>query len=231
MAKTLFGALIVDMRNKLGGHVLSKNKGGSFIRRKVSPSQPRTGYQLLIRGILTSMARAWGGILIDAERLAWQSFADLHPVTDVFGQNVKLTGQQMFVRLNNVINFLGGVTIEVPPASLAVAAITDFDPAAAETSQTFVLADVMPATLAAGEHYVVWATPQVSPGINALNSRYTFISAVTVLTTGDLNIATAYLAKYPALSAGLKIGVGIRVQNNTTGASSPLVNKIITVGA
>jgi len=37
--KTLFGAIVVDGRGKLGGHVASKNRHGSYFRTKVSPSQ------------------------------------------------------------------------------------------------------------------------------------------------------------------------------------------------
>lgn len=231
MAKTLFGALIVDMRNKLGGHVLSKNRAGSFIRRKVSPSQPNTGAQALIRGIMSSMSRAWSGVLDNTERAAWVAFAALHPVTDQFGQNVILTGQQMFNRLNNVINFLGGTTIESPPASLAVAAITAFTPLAAEGAGTFTLDDVLPATVGANERYVVWATKGVSLGKDSIDSLYSYVAKFSALTTGDLNIASAYIAKYGVLDAGTKVGVGIRVQNIVTGASSPLLNKIITVAA
>lgn len=231
MAKTLFGALIVDARNKLGGHVLSKNKGGSFIRRKVSPTQPFTAAQRLIRGILTSLARAWGGVLTDAQRASWKAFADTHPITDVFGQAIKLTGEQMYVSLNNVIQFLGGTIIAVPPATLTVAAITDFGPLPAQTGQAFTLDTVLPATVAANERYVVWASPQNSPGKIALGAQMTFLQKFTVLTAGDLDIAAAYIAKYGALVAGKKIMVGIRVQNLATGASSPLVNKVVTVAA
>src|SRR3990170_23867 len=124
MAKTLFGALIVDMRNKLGGHVLSKNKGGSFIRRKVSPAQPRTAAQRVVRALITQFSRAWAGVLDDGERAAWSAFAAGHPVTDQFGQTVQLTGEQMYVRLNTVILFHGGTAIDSPPANLSVAAIT-----------------------------------------------------------------------------------------------------------
>lgn len=231
MAKTLFGALIVDMRNKLGGHVLSKNKGGSFIRRKVSPIQPFTAPQRLIRGILTQLARSWGGTLIDSERAAWKAFADAHPVTDVFGQNVKLTGEQMFVRLNTVSLFLGGVTATIPPASLVVAAITGFTVVASEATNTITLSVITPTPLAAEERYVAWATPQNGPGKNQLDSQFTYITKGATTAALIAAITAAYLAKYADLVAGQKIGVGLRVQNILTGASSPLVNQIITIGA
>jgi hypothetical protein len=308
MAKSLFGALIVDMRNKLGGHVLSKNKAGSFIRRKVSPSQPQTGAQSKIRSIMTELSRAWGGVLNDGQRAAWKAFGDLHPVTDVFGQAVKLTGEQMYCRLNNVILFLGGVRIDDPPLSLDVSSITDFTPAATETGPTFELAGVSPGSLATNELYVVWATKQVGVGKNSIASLYAFVTSrsalaliaatiaapatgavrtsnITTFTTtaphglvaGDIaviegvtdasfngvylvasapttttftvvnpgtngtsgngtvsgsdSIVAEYNAKYGTLQSGTRIGIGIRVQNVATGASSPLVTKNITVGA
>jgi hypothetical protein len=176
MAKTLFGALIVDARNKLGGHVLSKNKGGSFIRRKVSPTQPMSTAQRKIRAIVTQLARAWGGVLDDTKRQVWKDFSSQHPVTDVFGQNVILTGMQMYVRLNAVIMFLGAAIIDMPPDSLEVSAITDLEPSATETGPTFELAGVVPAALEPNELYVIWATKQVGVGKNALASLLTYIT-------------------------------------------------------
>src|SRR3990170_1010056 len=196
MAKTLFGALIVDMRNKLGGHVLSKNRGGSFIRRKVSPAQPRTSYQRVVRALVTQFSRAWSGVLGDAERSAWTAFAAGHPTTDQFGQTVQLTGEQMYVRLNTVIVFHGGTAIDDPPPDLSVAAITDFTPSATETGPTFLLDTVLPATILADERYVVWATAGMSVGRNSLDSFYRYVGTFATLTTGDLDIETAYLAKF-----------------------------------
>jgi hypothetical protein len=308
MAKTLMGAIVVDLRNKLGGHVFSKNKAGSFVRRKVSPTQPFTAAQRLIRGIMTELSRAWGDVLSDAQRAAWKAFGDLHPVTDTFGQAVKLTGEQMYCKLNNVILFLGGTRIDDPPLSLDVTSITALTPTATETGPTFELAGVAPATLQANELYVIWATKQVGVGKNSIASLFAFVttraaldfvaatidaaptgavrvSNTTTLTTvaphglapGDLivvegvadasfngvflcntgttgstikltnpgpdatsgagtvsgsdSIVAEYEAKYGSLQAGTRIGVGVRVQNTVTGASSPLVSKNITVGA
>jgi len=59
--KTLFGAIVVDGRGKLGGHVASKNRHGSYFRTKVSPSQPASQYSANVRAAyynLSGMERA-----------------------------------------------------------------------------------------------------------------------------------------------------------------------------
>jgi len=57
--KTLFGAIVVDGRGKLGGHVASKNRHGSYFRTKVSPSQPASQYSANVRARFTTISQAW----------------------------------------------------------------------------------------------------------------------------------------------------------------------------
>ena len=47
--KAKFGSFIVDGRGKVNGHVISKNRAGSYIRTKVTPVNPRSTAQLTQR--------------------------------------------------------------------------------------------------------------------------------------------------------------------------------------
>ena len=78
---------------------------------------------------------------------------------------------------------------------------------------------------------MVWATAGMSLGRYALDSFYRYVGTYATLTAGDLDIEVEYLAKFGSIDAGTRVGVGIRVVDVTTGAASPLVNKLITVGA
>jgi len=51
--KTLFGAIVVDGRGKLGGHVASKNRHGSYLELS-SPSQPASQYSANVRARFTT---------------------------------------------------------------------------------------------------------------------------------------------------------------------------------
>ena len=42
MAKIKFGMMMTDASGKLGGQVFSKNRGGSYVRTKVTPTNPQT---------------------------------------------------------------------------------------------------------------------------------------------------------------------------------------------
>ena len=49
--KIKWGALVVDGRGKLGGHVAAQNRGGSYLRTKVTPSNPQTTFQTGVRSM------------------------------------------------------------------------------------------------------------------------------------------------------------------------------------
>jgi len=70
--KTLFGAIVVDGRGKLGGHVASKNRHGSYFRTKVSPSQPASQYSGKCPCPLYYISQAWRGLL-EASRILWNN--------------------------------------------------------------------------------------------------------------------------------------------------------------
>ena len=68
--KILWGALVVDGRRKIGGQVASKNRGGAYMRNKVTPVNPQTAAQTAIRNRLAGLSQAWRA-LTAAQRAAW----------------------------------------------------------------------------------------------------------------------------------------------------------------
>lgn len=191
MAKTLFGAIVVDARNKLGGHVFSKNKAGSFMRRKVSPAQPRTSAQLAIRADMTTLSKAWGGSLSESERAAWTAFALNNPTRDQFGNVVQLTGAQTYNRLNQQLLYAGYPRIDTPPTSLEVAGIEGFAAIADNSAQSLILSALLPIALKANEVPMLWATRQLSPGVNSLSSFFRFLATFPTAEESPLAITAA----------------------------------------
>lgn len=97
--KTLFGAIIVDGRGKLGGHVSQKNTYGTFLRTKTTSVNKRTSSQQAVRAIMADIVNIWGE-LTEAERTDWNQFASENPVTDIFGRPQGLTGINFFTKIN-----------------------------------------------------------------------------------------------------------------------------------
>ena len=59
MAKIKMTAIVADMRNKLNGSVFSRNRGGAYIRTKVTPINPQTAAQVQARSLLTSLSQGF----------------------------------------------------------------------------------------------------------------------------------------------------------------------------
>jgi hypothetical protein len=120
MAKVKFGALASDARGKIDGVVYSKNQFGAYIRQKVSPVQPQSPRQTLVRERQTTLSKRYSTVITEAQREAWRGFALTNPVPDVFGDPQALTGIASYVRLNQIILNGGGTIIDTPPADLEV---------------------------------------------------------------------------------------------------------------
>jgi hypothetical protein len=98
--KTKFGAIIVDGRNKIGGHVASKNRAGSYLRTKVTPTNPGTTYQVNVRNRLAGISTAWRA-LTEAQRKAWNVAVSNYARTDIFGDLKNPSGFNLHQQLNN----------------------------------------------------------------------------------------------------------------------------------
>jgi hypothetical protein len=119
MAKIVFSALVNDVRKKTGGNVFTKGRSGAFVRRKVSPIQPRSVAQLNVRADFTYLSKLWSDPTMDNYRAGWIALAASYPKKDKFGATHNLTGLQMFVRLNRALHTIGVTAILAPPATLS----------------------------------------------------------------------------------------------------------------
>jgi hypothetical protein len=223
MAKIKFGALAEDARGKIDGIVYSRNQFGAYARQKVSPVQPQTARQTLVRERMTTLSKRFSTIISEADRLAWNAFAKVNPVVDVFGNPQALGGISAYNRLNGVILNAGGTIIDTPPADLAVnglesmtAAATAVGAATAVTASA-IAANVLTLTFAA-HPYVIGSQLALTTfaGLGAFLNGNT----VTVLTFDATHITAAFV--HADVAAG---GAGLATEVNgvvLTFGASPL---------
>jgi hypothetical protein len=114
MAKIKFGMMMTDARGKLGGQVFSKNRGGAYIRTKVTPSNPRTTDQQANRTLLGSLSQGWSA-LTSEQRLSWNNAVSAWAKTNIFGDIHNPSGKNLYVQLNKNIVAIGGAIIETAP--------------------------------------------------------------------------------------------------------------------
>lgn len=226
MAKVKFSALISEMRNKLNGSVFSKNRGGNYLRNKVTPVNPNTSFQAAARSLLTGFAQAWRGLL-QSEILAWNNAVQDFKKTDIFGDIKTPSGINLFNRLNINLANVGQAMITMPPLPTEVVPTGALTVAAAAGAGTVSINNGGAGTGAATAWLIEATSPQ-SPGKNFVKSEfrvigYTIANAATPTAQGG-----NYTTKFGGMVAGQKIFIRCTpIEVNTGIAGIPQIASAI----
>lgn len=218
MAKVKFSALISEMRNKLNGSVFARNRGGAYLRTKVTPLNPQTAAQVAARSLLASFSQSWRS-LTEAQRNAWNAVVDQWSTTDVFGDVVNPSGSTLYTRLNINVSLAGGTALIAPPTPIGADALPDLLVTAGVTAAE-ILVDSDLGTVPVGHALVIEATPMLSPGISNAKSKFRFVETVPAAGSFAVDIITAYTAKFGGLVAGQKLFVRAKLIVLATGERS-----------
>ena len=229
MAKVKFSALISEMRNKLNGSVFARNRGGAYLRTKVTPVNPQSVAQVAARSLLTSFSQSWRS-LTEEQRLAWNGVVTQWATTDVFGDVVNPSGSALYIRLNINISLAGGTAIQIPPSPTGADALAELSVVATQTGQAIDIT-FLPAAVPANHTAYVEASPMLSAGINNANSKLRTITTLAAAATSPADVATEYTAKFGSLVAGQKVFVRVKFINKVTGEVSQSLVAQAIVGA
>lgn len=173
--KAKFGMVVVAGSGKIGGHVASRNRAGSYFRTKVTPVNPNTPAQSAVRSRLAGLSIGWRG-LTAAQRLQWNKAVENFSKTDVFGDLRNPSGFNLYQKLNNHLLSVGAAQITVPPAPVAVPSILTLVPTVAPAGAVSIAFTATP--VPAGVKMIIRATPAISPGRAFVKSEFRRISAV-----------------------------------------------------
>lgn len=92
--------MISEASGSLAGCCFSRNRGGPYMRARTTPVNPNTTQQQFVRSLMSQLASIWSGILTEAERSAWETYALNVPLPDTFGDPRNVGGIGMFMRCN-----------------------------------------------------------------------------------------------------------------------------------
>ena len=205
MAKILTTAIVADIRNKLNGSVFSKNRYGSYVRTKVTPVNPQTVSQQNVRNQLATNSQAWRG-LTESQRQGWISGAANFPFTDIFGNSKILSGQALYVKLNNNLNVIGVASIAVCPNPVAIPALVLTSVTAAAGAGT--LSAVFTDTPVPAGFKIVWqSTPNVTAGKSFVKNLYRQIQVTNAAGTSPVALGVSQLAVHGSMTEDSKIFV------------------------
>jgi hypothetical protein len=214
MAKIQFGGGVSMASGKIGGTVYSRNKGGSYSRNWVVPTNPQSAKQSTQRNLFALKSAAWRD-LTDEQRTAWESWAGDNPILDRLGNSIVLSGAQAYSKINiNRTNAGDAATqADTPGAASFTAAIIDTSSALAIDISDSYLRIPLGAGAAASQIMFTHASRPVSAGVTNTNREMRLIEVVTLdgtdVSNGYYNIFTEYEAYIGTLSgkAGFRLNV------------------------
>ena len=198
MTKIKFGAVVTDGRGKLGGHVLSKNKSGSYMRTKKSPANPKSTYQQSVRAKFTTNATAFRS-LTAPQITSWNTAAKLWFKKNIFGDKHNPSGFNLYMWLNNNLATIGSTLLTSPPLASATGAFVTYSVTMANGTPACSIAftPAIPVT----SKVIIRATPGISPGKSYVKNQLRVIGVLTNADTTPKNALTLYTGKYGSVPA------------------------------
>ena len=169
----------------IGGQVWSHNRSGAYIRARSIPVNPNTDRQVAVRNAVRSLAIAWDLILTQAQRDAWDLYADNVTWKNRLGQDVNLTGLNHYIRSNTQLVALTFGRIDDAPTifDLAAAELSLGCTASEATQQlsiTFDDTEVWATEVGAYQHFLVGA-PQ-NGGMSFFGGPWRYVTSVAGVT-------------------------------------------------
>jgi len=200
--KAKFGAIVVDGRGKIGGHVMTKNRQGSAMRTKVTPSNRRSVDQTTARNSFSNFSSLWRG-LTQAQRDAWNSAAGDVNRRNIFGDSYHPTGKNLYALTNINLILAGGTAVTSPPAATLPINLTAFaigsNTSAAQTL-TFTVTPVE-----ANNMILLEATRPLSAGVTSPGKAFRKFTTIAAAATSPANTFAAYQTKFGTPVTGKKI--------------------------
>ena len=188
-----------EMSGSAKGVTAAKTRGRKYIRNRGYGGSVRTSDQASVKAIFKKLSQAWQS-LTNAQILAWNSAAQSAEAKSVLGTKTKITGSNLFMRLNYWVLYCGGSVMVNPPALTGVDAPAEATLVLSGEAFTMQLASI-PASVANLNLIICASAPQSNGISRAYSKAAEFIDPQTPVTTA-IALKSDYDNKYGAPSAG-----------------------------
>lgn len=215
--KIKWGALVVDGRGKLGGHVAAQNRGGSYLRTKVTPSNPQSTYQTTVRNLFGSISSGWSG-LSPAVLDAWNAAVEDWKQTNIFGDLKQPSGKALYQRLNQQAQIAGYPAVTAPPPKQTLP-----DSNVTAVSFGITATEIDPTGIYSGTDFTVltFSSGPVTAGTSYVKNQMRLIGNSGALAYSATDAFAQYVAKFGTPTAGEKVFMGYKIVADN-GQSSPM---------
>lgn len=222
-------ALVGQLSRSLGSTTASRNRFGSYLRNRVTPVNPSTPRQTIVRNRLQTLTELWRLLLAD-QRNAWTAFGEDIVRQDSLGQTYNLTGLQAYTSVNLNRAAMGLATIS-DPLPYDDPDVLDSFTLETGTAPAVLRVVFTPTPLLAGQRLIIAATRGVSAGISFLpRGDYRQIVVSNAAAASPINILVPWVARFGVLPQGRRIFVrGVVMNDNGIGSSPFIASQVVPI--
>ena len=207
-----------EMSGSAKGVTAAKTRGRKYIRNRGYGGNTRTEFQSSVKSVFKQLSQAWQG-LTNAQILAWNSAAGSAEAKSVLGSKTKISGSNLFMRLNYWVVYCGGNILTTPPVLGGVDAPSEAVITLTADKFTFELEQAPVG--AENLRLVIQASEPQSNGITRAYAKASAFADPYAITTSEIDLKGAYDGKYGAPSAGApKVFMKYFFVNTQTGEKS-----------
>ena len=207
-----------EMSGSAKGVTAAKVRGRKYIRNRGYGGSVRTSAQAAVKSIFKQLSQSWKN-LTNAQILAWNALAQTQAGKSVLGTSAKISGANLYSRLNYWIVKCGGVALATPPNLVGVEAPAEAELDLSAEAFTFQLTDMPEAT--DDIKLVILASAPQSNGVTRAYSKAVQIGGVLEAVTEEYDIKEDYDNKHGAPNAAApKIFMKYFFVNTKTGEKS-----------
>ena len=200
----------IPQSGHLGTFITFKGRFGQVRRPYVIPANPRSPAQMSVRGQFGRASARWR-TLTEKQRAAWIVFAADHRSRPNLNQSGRLTGCQLYVRINDNLAFLGLPPMDDPPQRPEFDANPVGDLVITNSGSVLALKLAVPAPPT--PYMLVWATRPTSAGVS-FPGRFVFIGLLPDPVAGFSDITGLYVARYGLPPEGSRVFIQTLQQIN-----------------
>ena len=188
-----------EMIGSAKGVTAAKVKNRKYIRNRGYGGSVRTSDQAKVKGVFKRLTTMWRG-LTNEQILAWNKLALSQEARSVLGTKGKISGANLFTRLNYWIVACGGSAVTTPPTLVGVETPGACAIVCTGSALTFKL-DAIPDDVT-NLRLVIEASEGQSNGVSRAHSKASQIKLVAAPSTAAVDIKADYEAKNGVLGAG-----------------------------
>lgn len=209
-----------EMSGSAKGVTAAKTRGRKYIRNRGYGGGFKSSAQGAVKAVFKQLTQSWRG-LTNEQILSWNALANTQKGKSVLGTSSRISGANLYSRLNYWIVRCGGAALSAPPALAGVVSPCEAELSLTADSFTFQLPDPPAEAERADLRLVIMASAPQSNGVTKAYSKAVMIGSPRAIVDEAVNIKADYEAVHgPVTAAAPKVFLKYFFVNTKTGEKS-----------